>query len=66
MNQIEVSIIDNKLRICKIRKRQVERDIQEVDIAEMKLNKVYGSYVKITSENDRNKIFCYNCRGGTA
>lgn len=59
MNQIEVSIIDNKLRICKIRKRQVERDIQEVDIAEMKLNKVYGSYVKITSENDRNKIFYF-------
>ncbi|MCI8280108.1 MAG: hypothetical protein HFI76_00055 [Lachnospiraceae bacterium] len=60
MSQIEISEENGILKIWNHRERVNEADIQAVNAFEMKTNKVYTSYVKITKNEDRNQIFYFN------
>lgn len=59
MSQIEIKVDDGILTIWNHRERKNELDIEKIDISEMIENKVYGSYVKTTKDEDRNRVLYF-------
>lgn len=56
MSKIEVKLEDKILTIEKNTARKSEKNIQEINLDEIKYGKKYKSSVKITNEEDKNKI----------
>lgn len=57
MSRIVASLEENILTIRRERARIVERDVQEIDIRTLKLNKKYTSKIQPKSKEHKNQIF---------
>ncbi|EOS25715.1 hypothetical protein C806_01842 [Lachnospiraceae bacterium 3-1] len=59
MSQIEIKEENGRLTIYNHRKRKNELDMEEIDLSELIQNKVYGSYVKATKDEDSSRVLYF-------
>ncbi len=60
MSKIEINREGNILTIHRIRARETERDIQNIDVTELELNKRYTSYVKCRQQEEKGEILYFD------
>ena len=60
MSKIEINREGNILTIHRIRARETERDIQNIDVTELELNKIYTSYVKCRQQEEKREILYFD------